>query len=164
MQMILQYLSRKKKIKRKAVRWNWEVGLRWQFFLPSYFSSKPQNSTGWSCPAISTSLNFTPTYLPCLSALLLLLLGGFLLAGRRLGSLGWLGLGGGGDLRWRQGLLGLLLVGGQSGGAAGDVDVLTVIGDVLQGKLRAVAGAQTHGAWSQSVGRLADLCRERVFC
>lgn len=97
-----------------------------------------------------------------LSTLLLLLLGGFLLAGGCLRSFGRLGLGGGGGLRRRQGLLGLLLVGGQGGGAAGDVDVLPVIGDVLQGELRAVAGAQSHGAGSQSVGRLADLCGERA--
>ncbi len=75
------------------------------------------------------------------------------------------GSGGYSGLLRRQGLLGLLLVGGQGSGAAGDVDVLPVIRDVLQGELRAVAGAQTHGARTQSVGRLADLCREkRGFC
>lgn len=63
----------------------------------------------------------------------------------------------GGSLRRGQGLLGLLRVGGERSRAAGDVDVLAVIRDVLQGELRAVAGAQTHGARGQSVGRLADL-------
>lgn len=89
-------------------------------------------------------------------ALLLLLLGGLLLGGRGLGRLGGLGLGGG--LGRGQGLLGGLLggglllllgVGGEGGRAAGNVDVLAVVGHVLQGELGAVAGAQAHRAGSQ---------------
>lgn len=119
------------------------------FFLP-YFS---RNS--YRFPAQDGVVPLTDL------ALLLLLLGGLLLAGGRLGGLGRLWLWDGG-LCWGQGLLlDLLLVGGQGGSAAGDVDVLPVIGHVLQGELRTVAGGQTHGARGQSVGRLAHLCRPK---
>lgn len=52
-------------------------------------------------------------------------------------------------------------VGGEGGRAAGDVDVLAVVGHVLQGELGAVAGAQTHGAWSQVGCGLTHLWWER---
>lgn len=94
------------------------------------------------------------------AALLLLLLGGLLLGSRGLGCLGGLGLGG--SLWWGQCLLGGLLgsgllllgVGGEGGRATRNVDILAVVGHVLQGELRAVAGAQTHRAGSQSGCRL----------
>lgn len=97
--------------------------------------------------------------------LLLLLLGGLLLGGGGLGSLGglWLGGGLGRGQRLLGGLLGgslLLGVGGQGGRAAGDVDVLAVVGHVLQGELWAVAGAQTHGAGSQRGRRLTHFWGE----
>lgn len=94
-------------------------------------------------------------------ALLFFLLGGLLLGGRGLGGLGGLGLGGGlgRGQRLLGGLLGrgllLLGVGGEGGCAAGDVDVLAVVGHVLQGELGAVAGAQTHRAGSQGGCSLA---------
>lgn len=95
--------------------------------------------------------------------LLLFLLCRFLLAGWGLGGLGRLRFVRRG-LRGRQGLLGLLRVGGEGGRAAGDVDVLSVVRHVLEGELRAVAGAQTHGARSQSVGRLAHLISSGHQC
>lgn len=88
---------------------------------------------------------------PC-SRLLLFLLGGLLLGGGGLGRLGGLGLARGlrRGQRLLRGLLGqgllLLGVGGEGGRAARDVDVLAVVRHMLQGKLGAVAGAQTHGA------------------
>lgn len=101
----------------------------------------------------------------CLT-LLLLLLGGLLLGGGGLGSLGGLRLGRG--LWWGQSLLGGLLgcgllllgVGGKGGSAAGDVDVLAIVGHVLQSELGAVAGTQTHGAGSQSGRSLAHFWGE----
>lgn len=74
------------------------------------------------------------------SPLLLLLLPGFLLVASR-----------------GTGALGVALAGGvgEGGGAARDVDVLPVIGDVLQGELGAVAGAQPHGARPAAQGRVA---------
>lgn len=65
------------------------------------------------------------------SSLLLLLLPGLLLVASR-----------------GAGVLGITLASsvGEGGGAARDVDVLPVIGDVLQGELGAIAGAQPHGA------------------
>lgn len=92
--------------------------------------------------------------------LLLLLLGGLLLGGGGLGGLRRLSLRRG--LRRRQrllrGLLGrsllLLRVGGEGGRAPGDVHVLAVVGDVLQGELGAVAGAQAHGAGPEGGRRL----------
>lgn len=47
-------------------------------------------------------------------------------------------------------LLLLLRVGGEGGRAARDVDVLAVVGHMLQGELGAVAGAEAHGAGSES--------------
>lgn len=99
-------------------------------------------------------------------ALLLLLLGGLLLGGRGLSGLWGLGLGR--DLWRRQRLLGGLLgrgllllgVGGEGGRAAGDVDVLAIVGHVLQGELGAVAGAQAHSAGSQGGCRLAHFWGE----
>lgn len=98
--------------------------------------------------------------------LLLLLLGGLLLGGRGLGGLGRLrlswGLGRGqcllGGLLSR-GLL-LLGVGGECGRAAGDVDILAIVGHVLQGELGAVAGTQAHGAGSQGGCSLAHFWGE----
>lgn len=98
---------------------------------------------------VGFNFSSTPRAVP---HLLLLLLGGLLLGGRGLGRLGGFGLGR--RLRRGQRLLrgllghGLLLlgVGGEGGRAAWDVDVLAVVGHVLQGELGAVAGAQTHGA------------------
>src|SRR4029434_2370235 len=52
----------------------------------------------------------------------------------------------------------LLGVGAERGGAAGDVDILAVVGHVLQGELRAVAGAPAHCARGQSVGGFTHLC------
>lgn len=94
------------------------------------------------------------------SALLLLLLGGLLLGGRGLGCLWGLLLGGG--LGRGQCLLGgllgggllLLRVGGEGGRATRNVDILAVVGHVLQGELGTVAGAQTHRAGSQGGRRL----------
>lgn len=79
-------------------------------------------SAGAGCPVALRSPS---------SSLLLLLLPGFLLVASR-----------------GAGTLGIALASGvgEGGGAARDVDVLPVIGDVLQGELGAVAGAQPHGA------------------
>lgn len=51
----------------------------------------------------------------------------------------------------------------QCGGAARDVDVLPVVGDVLQGELGAVAGAQPHGACAptQCCVDISGFCRGR---
>lgn len=98
--------------------------------------------------------------------LLLLLLGGLLLGSRGLGGLGGLGLGRG--LGWGQRLLGGLLgrgllllgVGGEGGRAARDVDVLAIVGHMLQGELGAVAGAQAHGTGSEGGRSLAHFWGE----
>lgn len=98
--------------------------------------------------------------------LLLLLLSGLLLGGRGLGSLGGLRLGRG--LGRGQCLLGGLLgcgllllgVGGEGSGAARDVDVLAVIGHVLQSELGTVTGAQAHSARSQGGRSLAHFWGE----
>lgn len=87
--------------------------------------------------------------------LLLLLLGRLLLGGRGLSGLGRLHLCCG--LGWRQcllsGLLGggllLLRVGGERSSAARDVDVLAVVGHMLQSELGTVASAKAHGAGPQ---------------
>lgn len=88
-------------------------------------------SAGASCPVALRSPS---------SALLLLLFPGFLLVASRSAS-----------------ALGIALAGGvgEGGRATWDVDVLPVIGDVLQGELGAVAGAQPHGARAAAQGRVA---------
>lgn len=54
----------------------------------------------------------------------------------------------------------LLGVGGEGGRAARNVDILAIVGHVLQGELGAVAGAQAHCAGSQSGGSLAHFWGE----
>lgn len=92
--------------------------------------------------------------------LFLLLLGDLLLASGRLGF-GRLDLGTG-DL-WSgqclRRLLGLLGVGTERGSAARDVDVLSVVGNMLQGELGAVTCAQAHGARTQCVSCLTHFCK-----
>lgn len=87
-------------------------------------------SAGAGCPVALRSPS---------SSLLFLLLPRFLLVASRGG-----------------GALGVALAGGvgEGGGAAGDVDILPVIRDVLQGELGAVAGAQPHGACPTAQGRV----------
>ena len=52
---------------------------------------------------------------------------------------------------------------GQCGIAAWDVDILAVVGHVLQGELGSVAGAQSHGAGTPSQGGapISSFCRDR---
>lgn len=99
-------------------------------------------SAGAGCPVALRSPSSSS------SLLLLLLLPGFLLVAS----------GGGG-------VLGVALAGGvgEGGVAAGDVDVLPVVGDVLQGELGAVAGAQPHRAIAAAQGRVtvSSFCGER---
>lgn len=113
-------------------------------------------------------MNFSsdPAEFFILPPLLLLLLGGLLLGGRGLSGFGGLGLGRGlgRGQRLLGGLLGcgllLLGVGGEGGRAARDVDVLAIVGHMLQGELGAVAGAQTHSAGPQGGRSLAHFWGE----
>lgn len=52
---------------------------------------------------------------------------------------------------------------GQSGVAARDVDILAVVGHMLQGELGPVAGTQAHGAGAPSQGGapISGFCRDK---
>lgn len=52
---------------------------------------------------------------------------------------------------------------GQRGVAARDVDILAVVGHMLQGKLGSISSTQTHGASAPSQGGapISGFCRDR---
>lgn len=132
----------------------WRNKSRYPFLTPDPHTSLALLYLNWR-----PKQNFILPSTPFLS-LFLLLLGNLLLASRRLGF-GQLDLGAG-DLWSRQclrRLLGLLGVGTECSSAAWDVDVLSVIRNMLQCELRAVACAQAHGARTQCVSRLTHFCR-----